>query len=450
MRSIRVFLATSIVSLLTLFNFVAAVQGYQSSMREADALFDNQMLDLALLVSNLDVSDERLRSLQLGDDLAFQVWQNNKLLAASANAPSVALHEFADGYDYANFNSYRWRTLARFDQVHEKWVFIAERMDLRFVLAENVVLQSVGPLLLGIPLVGLLVWAFVSRGLAPLRKLSSVLKAKPANDLTPINFGDSRLELDQVVASINGFVARLGSAMDREKSFSADAAHELRTPISALKIQLHNLASTVDAETDAYRELQQGIDRMQHLIEQLLALYRSSAEQFNTKARPVNLLDIAQDAVARLYPEFERKNQQIAIEGDEQLGREIFTIYGEPFALETLLTNLLTNASRYTPLNGQIVVSLSRHSDKVILSVEDDGEGIALEDRARIFDRFTRLSGAQTGGVSGCGLGLAIVRHVADLHGALVKVTSSRFATGTAFIVEFKIEGAVNNGKKDE
>jgi two-component system sensor histidine kinase QseC len=323
-------------------------------------------------------------------------------------------------------------------------------MDLRFVLAENVVLQSVGPLLLGIPLVGLLVWAFVSRGLAPLRKLSSVLKAKPANDLTPIDFGDSRLELDQVVASINGFVARLGSAMDREKSFSADAAHELRTPISALKIQLHNLASTVDAETDAYRELQQGIDRMQHLIEQLLALYRSSAEQFNTKARPVNLLDIAQDAVARLYPEFERKNQQIAIEGDEQLGREIFTIYGEPFALETLLTNLLTNASRYTPLNGQIVVSLSRHSDKVILSVEDDGEGIALEDRARIFDRFTRLSGAQTGGVSGCGLGLAIVRHVADLHGALVKVTSSRFDTGTAFIVEFTIEGAVNNGKKDE
>jgi two-component system sensor histidine kinase QseC len=449
-RSIRVFLATSIVSLLTLFNFVAAVQGYQSSMREADALFDNQMLDLALLVSNLDVSDERLRSLQLGDDLAFQVWQNNELLAASANAPRVALHEFADGYDYANFNSYRWRTLSRFDQVHEKWVFIAERMDLRFVLAENVVLQSVGPLLLGIPLVGLLVWAFVSRGLAPLRKLSSVLKAKPANDLTPIDFGDSRLELDQVVASINGFVARLGSAMDREKSFSADAAHELRTPISALKIQLHNLASTVDAETDAYRELQQGIDRMQHLIEQLLALYRSSAEQFNAKARPVNLLDIAQDAVARLYPEFERKNQQIAIEGDEQLGREIFTIYGEPFALETLLTNLLTNASRYTPLNGQIVVSLSTHSDKVILSVEDDGEGIALEDRARIFDRFTRLSGAQTGGVSGCGLGLAIVRHVADLHGALVKVTSSRFDTGTAFIVEFTIEGAVNNGKKDE
>lgn len=95
MKSIRLFLATSIVSLLTLFNFVAAVQGYQSSMREADALFDNQMLDLALLVSNLDVSDERLRSMQLGEDLAFQIWQNDKLLAASANAPVQALHNLA-------------------------------------------------------------------------------------------------------------------------------------------------------------------------------------------------------------------------------------------------------------------------------------------------------------------------------------------------------------------
>jgi len=159
-KSIRLFLATSIVSLLTLFNFVAAVQGYQSSMREADALFDNQMLDLALLVSNLDVSDERLRSMQLGEDLAFQIWQNDKLLAASANAPVQALHQFSEGYDYANFSSYRWRTLAKYDRSHEKWVFIAERTDLRFVLAENVVLQSVAPLLLGIPLVGILVWFF--------------------------------------------------------------------------------------------------------------------------------------------------------------------------------------------------------------------------------------------------------------------------------------------------
>ena len=125
MRSIRVFLATSIVALLILFNFVAAVQGYQSSMREADALFDNQMLDLARLVSNLDVSNDRLHSLQLGDDLAFQIWQNATLLAASSNAPPDALHDFIPGFSYANFDSYRWRTLAQFDQVQSKWVVTA-------------------------------------------------------------------------------------------------------------------------------------------------------------------------------------------------------------------------------------------------------------------------------------------------------------------------------------
>lgn len=449
MRSIRVFLATSIVSLLILFNFVAAVQGYQSSMREADALFDNQMLDLALLVSNLDVRDERLRSLQLGGDLAFQIWQNDTLLAASANAPVQALHEFSEGYDYANFNSYRWRTLARFDQVHEKWVFIAERMDLRFVLAENVVLQSVGPLLLGIPLVGLLVWAFVSRGLAPLQRLSLMLKAKPANDLAPIEFGESRVELDQVVASINSFVARLDAAMDREKRFSADAAHELRTPISALKIQLHNFAATVDADSESYRELQQGIDRMQHLIEQLLALYRSSPEQFAAKGKPVDLLGLAQEVVARLYPEFENKDQQISLESEAGTGRGALIIDGESFALETLLTNLLINASRYTPQGGQVVVALLRQGDKVILSVEDDGVGIALDDRERIFDRFTRLSSAQIGSVSGCGLGLAIVRHVADLHHATVSVASSRFSRGTAFIIEFDAEQTINHREKE-
>ena len=449
MRSIRVFLATSIVALLILFNFVAAVQGYQSSMREADALFDNQMLDLAKLVSNLDVSNDRLHSLQLGDDLAFQIWQNATLLAASSNAPPDALHDFIPGFGYANFDSYRWRTLAQFDQVQSKWVFIAERTDLRFVLAESVVLQSLGPLLLGIPLVGLLVWVFVSRGLAPLQRLSLVLKAKPANDFRPIDFGESRVELDQVVTSINGFVTRLEAAMDREKRFSADAAHELRTPISALKVQLHNLANTIDVDSEAFNELQQGIERMQHLIEQLLALYRNSPEQFAANSKPVNLLSLSQDVVARLYPEFEKKNQQIELESDAGLDHGDFTIDGEAFALETLLTNLLVNASRYTPHGGQIIVALSRQDEKVLLAVEDDGVGIPLADRERIFDRFTRLSNTDTEGRAGCGLGLAIVGHVAALHHAVVNVMSSRFSSGTAFIVEFQSAKAFSAGESD-
>ncbi len=437
MRSIRVFLVATIVAILILFNFVAALQGYQSSMREADKLFDNQMLVVAKLVANLDVTEEKLTELKLGSDLAFQIWQGDELLAASANTPNTRLREFVPGFDFINFNSYRWRALSQYEEMNDRWVIIAERTDLRFVLAENVVLQSILPLLLGIPIVGILVWILVSRGLAPLTSLSLALKRKPANDLSPLEFSDSRVELEQMLASINGFIARLEAAMDREKRFSADAAHELRTPISALKIQLHNLADSVDPKTPAYRELQDGIDRMQHLIEQLLSLYRSSPEQFEQNSKPVKLFDLVQELVARLYPEFEKKDQMISLEGDAEFEGEELVVNGDAFALETMLTNLMMNASRYTPKGGQIVVSLSRKAGRIRLVVEDDGIGIPEEDRARIFDRFTRLSSAQERGILGCGLGLAIVQHVATLHNTQVEVGPSRFATGSAFSIEF-------------
>jgi two-component system sensor histidine kinase QseC len=436
MRSIRVFLVTSIVALLMLFNFVAALQGYQSSMREADTLFDNQMLDLARLVTNLDVSPDTSTALRLGSDLAYQIWQDGELLANSSNAPAERLHEFVPGFDYANFNGYRWRTLARYDAARSRWVFIAERTDLRFVLAENVVLQSILPLLLGIPLVGLLVWMFVTRGLAPLKRLSSELRDKPANDFSAIPTRESRVELEQVLSSINGFVSRLEAAMEREKRFSADAAHELRTPISALKIQLHNLAETVDSRSPAYLELNDGIERMQHLIEQLLSLYRSSPEQFAAHSMPLDLSALVQDVMARLYPVFERKRQAISLEGG---GGDELIVLGDRFALETLLSNLLTNASRYTPSEGQVVVALARSTDRISLTVEDSGKGIAEEDHLRIFERFTRLINEQEADAPGCGLGLAIVGHVARLHGAQVNVTQSRFASGARFEVTFPI-----------
>jgi two-component system sensor histidine kinase QseC len=224
--------------------------------------------------------------------------------------------------------------------------------------------------------------------------------------------------------------------MEREKRFSADAAHELRTPISALKIQLHNLAETVDSRSPAYLELNDGIERMQHLIEQLLSLYRSSPEQFAAHSMPLDLSALVQDVMARLYPVFERKRQAISLEGG---GGDELIVLGDRFALETLLSNLLTNASRYTPSEGQVVVALARSTDRISLTVEDSGKGIAEEDHLRIFERFTRLINEQEADAPGCGLGLAIVGHVARLHGAQVNVTQSRFASGARFEVTFPI-----------
>lgn len=436
MHSIRFFLVASILATLILFNFIAALQGYQSSMEEADELFDNQLQDIAELVVNLD-TDAAVSAISLENDMMFQLWQGSHLLAASANAPGEAISDFVAGFNYVNFDGYRWRTLVQDDPATERWVVIAERTDLRFILAERVVLESVTPILLGIPLVGLLIWSIVSLGLRPLKTLSSELKGKQAHDLSPISHENSIKELEQVIESTNGFISRLSDVLEREKRFSADAAHELRTPISALKIQLHNLRDEIDPQNESYQQLQSGVERMQHLIEQLLSLYRTTPEKFAQNCHQLDLYAIVQEQIAQMYSSFEDKNQTLELVGDSA------QIEGDQFALETMISNLLNNANKYTPVDGNILVRIEASPSEVVLIVADSGPGILPEDRLRIFDRFYRADfTTDATRQPGCGLGLTIVAHIAELHHARVDLEDSEFKTGSAFRITFPKESA--------
>lgn len=431
MSSIRLFLVAGILATLTLFNFVAALRGYQSSMDEADLLFDNQLLDFARLVGRLDLAGSH-EELRLGNNLAFQVWENGKLAARSYHAPAEPISAFANGFDFSNFDGYRWRTYTRLEPASGHWVIVAERTDLRFVLAENVVLESILPILVSIPLIGLLIWLIVSHGLKPLTALSTELKNKHVNDLSPLRTTNKRRELDQVIQSINGFMARLHQAVEREKRFSADAAHELRTPISALKVQLHNLSGEIDTGSDAWRELQHGVERMQHLVEQLLTLYRMNPDTFAENCDTVDLYQVCENVIARQYSLVEARRQHLELTGEH------CRIFGEAFALDTLVSNLLGNASKYTPEEGHIRIAVHAHDGRVVLDVEDDGPGIAEKDRERIFERFYHSEKvAQGGEPPGCGLGLTIVSHVAALHHAAISVGVSSFGHGSRFSVSF-------------
>ena len=226
---------------------------------------------------------------------------------------------------------------------------------------------------------------------------------------------------------------RLEVALNREKHFTADAAHELRTPISALKIQLHNLEEDISPDNEAFQQLRAGVDRIQHLVEQLLSLYRSTPEQLAHNFCRINLHQLAQDVIAELHTKFETK-QQIA-----ELAGEPCMIEGDPFALTTLLQNLLSNANKYTPPGGHILVTISTEEHAVYLKVEDSGSGIPPEDYDKIFKRFHRLNNKPDGSTTpGCGLGLTIVRNIADLHHARIEIERSCFESGTAFIVIFK------------
>jgi two-component system sensor histidine kinase QseC len=431
-HSIRIFLVVGILATLTLFNFLAALQGYQSSMAEADILFDNQMEDIAQLVASIDIAASG-KEIVLENGMIFQIWEGDKLLVASADAPLEAVTASGVGFDYSNFDSYRWRTFTQFDAATSRRVIVAERTDFRFVLAENVILESIIPILLGIPLVGLLIWTIVSLGLRPLKQLSGELKHKQANDFSPVHYENTTRELEQVIESTNGFIKRLGEVLEREQRFSADAAHELRTPISALKIQLHNLSEEIDTNNDSYRQLHSGVERMQHLIEQLLSLYRTTPEKFAENCHRVDLFQIAQDEIAKMYGNFEKKGQALELEGHS------VEIEGDQFALETLMSNLLSNANKYTPAGGNILVRVVEKPTTAELSVADSGSGIALADRERVLDRFYRAdSTADDAMAPGGGLGLTIVAHIAELHHAQLTIGESEFETGVAFRICFE------------
>lgn len=430
MKSIRLFLIVGTVATLILYNFIAALRGYMSSMDEADTLFDNQLLDLSQLVAHMDIS-RITRDFRLGNNLAFQLWEDESLLAASFHAPDAPINDFVPGFDFANFDGYRWRTYTRYDETAGRWIIVAERSDLRFILGENVVLESITPILVGIPVAALLIWLIVGRGLKPLQLLSSDLREKQGQDLSPLPSRQTPQELGQVIQSINGFIHRLREAIAREKRFSADAAHELRTPIASLKIQLHNLAQEVDADSEAFVQLQQGIERMQHLVEQLLSLYRNSPDQFAASCKTLDLLAVIQDAAAGYYPLLEQKRQCLELEGESAF------IIGDRFALETLVANLLSNASRYTPEGGRVLVRVERLGTKVCLVVEDNGPGIPMSERSHVFERFYRGGASGGGNAPGCGLGLAIVAHIAELHHATVAIEDASTGTGAIFRVCF-------------
>jgi len=432
--SIRRFLIFGALAVLTLFSFIAALRGYQSSMEEAETLFDAQLLDLSRLVANLETTPAT-RDLRLGNNLAFQVWEHDRLGSASHQAPTTPITSRVQGFEFANFGGFRWRTYTRHDEGHDRWIMVAERSDLRFLLAENIVLETVLPILLGIPVTGLLIWWVVSKGLRPLEQLSEDLQHKPAHDLTPLAASTAPRELKPVVRAINGLIGRLGAALEREKRLSADAAHELRTPIAALKVQLHNLSREIDVHSDSFQQLEEGVDRMGHLMEQLTALYRTSPEQFSEHRVQLDLYALAQETVAYWYPLFQAKGQTLELVGAPA------QIRGDPFALDTLLANLISNASKYTPAHGHVQVSVKTLPGGVVeLLVQDDGPGIDAAEHSRIFERFYRADHAIEG-VPGCGLGLTIVQHVAELHQATVTVGSSSFKTGAAFRVVFPAEG---------
>lgn len=445
MNSIRRFLVIVLLAIIILANFIAALRGYLSSMDEAEALFNQRLMQQVDLLNYALPGLLHTRATNSGvlilpstdtatqASLEFQMVDNEGvLLARSDIMPEDSVAPLKAGFSYRNFNGYRWHILVAPSANQQAWFILAERDDQRYRLAETMILQAVYPMVVAIPIIGVIVWLILVLGLRPIATFATELRKREATDLHPIPESDVPKELLPLAQSANELLRRLDASFAREKRFSGDAAHELRTPIAALKIHCDNLLQELLPVPESALKVKEGIERMGYLVEQILLLNRTAPDHFMGKFARVNLTTLAKKVITENSAGLESKHHSIEFDGDN------CWIMGDQLALETLLGNLLGNAIKYTPAYGQIAVNTWQRGTDVVLEVMDNGPGIAEGQHERVFDRFYRVGGDRHNSQApGCGLGLSIVKQVVDLHCARITLTRSRFASGLLVIITF-------------
>lgn len=438
MSSLRRFLLVTVLATLVLVNFLSAIHGYQRSMAAASAMLDDKLKGYAHQLLSMPLQEKALPAAS-DDGPAFQLQDvGGRIFWRSSQSP-VHVLDAADGFSEINFGGFRWRAYAEQSAHPDRRVVVAERVDLRFGLTERVVIESILPMLLSLPLAGLLIWLIVSYGLRSLKELARKLRQKSSDDLQAISLSEVPNELAPVLDSVNSLMARLQAAFERERRFSADAAHELRTPITAIRMHVHNAISEPETAAESLSQLQLDVQRLSHLVEQMLDLHRTEPDSYTGHFEAVDLAVLVRAMVAKHYPMFVDKGQAITFSGQAP------PVQGDRFALEILLRNLLSNANKYTPKGGEIQVHLCADGRGVRLSVADNGPGIDEADRARIFERFYRAGGDRhSSGESGCGLGLSIVSHIAELHRAQLQLGVGIGGEGLCVSVIFPPSGQVS------
>jgi len=442
-KSIRVFLIVTLLSIITLVNFLAALHGYRKGMREAERLFDSHLIHYAQIVTALIAQGGRVdirfspnvvfnkNLLEESESaLVFQIWdEDGHLLSRPENAPDKKLANLKPGYNEINFNGYRWRSVILDNDPSGFRIMVAQRMDVRYRLAEKIILVSVLPVILGLPFVAALIWLIVKFGLGPVDALAKQITHKEMHDLRPIVMDVVPAELTLLVETINQLFRRLETSFNKEKRFASDAAHELRTPIAALKIHVENMLIESEDSSNDLIILKQNADRMGHVVEQILNLNRTSPDHYKAKWNRIDLCELVLKimSTASIQNVIRDKKQDLCCDAT------LSEIFGDEATLELLLLNVVENAIKYTPEFGEIAIKVVANKNHVRFSVSDSGPGIPEEKYAQVFERFYRLGGDHhNSGVLGCGLGLSIVKQIAELHHAEVRLSASQYASGLA------------------
>lgn len=418
---------------LKLFNQFAAVRTVNKN--ESIEQMQKYIVDVESLKQQLSSLTKNIAKSKnvIPTDYQLQIWndQTHTLILHSTITPNLEFFKYPTGFNNFSIGKKKGRVFV----YHDKELHLTYALSLTYeivdIFEDDLVLTTIIALLLAAPFVGLFIWLIVSRGLASITQVTNEVKRRLPHNLTPVNIKEIPKEIQPLAIELNNLFTKLQEAFIREKRFASDAAHELKTPLAALKIQAQVALNTDD--TDELRSslinVVKGVDRSTHIVNQLLTLSRALPEA-STKKELVSLNKEATTIITDVIYFAKQKNIELELIAPDAAQ----FVEGNPITIGVLIRNLVDNAIRYTPRGGLVQIVIESNDKNVKLKVIDNGRGISEDMREKVFDRFFRVLGTEE---AGCGLGLSIVKQIAHHHNADIKLVTPPSGEGLEIDVTF-------------
>jgi two-component system, OmpR family, sensor kinase len=426
MTSIRGQLLAWLLGALVIAGLLIGYSAYQRAQQDIDELLDYQLKQLAFSLSHQSVANAPMPpGLLLPEpDFITQVWDKDGVQMFYSRPGLAIPMRPRPGFSNVEWNRQAWRVYTQLDGF--RIIQVAHPLSLREEMAASLTRRAVLPLVLLLPLLGVGIWIIVGHALRPLSSISSAVRARTPSSLEPLAQQDLPEELVPLVGSLNDLLQRLNRALEAQRQFVADAAHELRSPLTAVQLQLQLVkrAGSSEEREVALARLERGVQRSARLVQQLLTLARQDPQESQAGQESVDLDRLAREVIVDFEPMAQRDGLTLTLNSPGPLH-----VRGDGDSLRVMLGNLVDNAIRYTSRGG-VVVGLQQRGGEVVLEVEDTGAGIPAEERARVFDRFYRVPGHKVEEEEGSGLGLAIVKRVVDRHAGRIALDSRSAGSG--------------------
>jgi len=438
MKSLRRQLILWLAGLLTGVGVLAGGISFYFALQEANGLLDHQLQQIARSVdegSQLPAMQAQFKTEneeEKGKDFVIQVWVGNTRVLSSRpgfDLPRMSVSGFSD----LRVDHSKWRV---FTMIHpHRTVQVSQGEDVRLEVAAHSAMRVLLPMAVLIPLSWMLIGIVVNRLLKP---LETVIKAAAHRDVTnhsllPVE--NVPMEIAPLILAMNGLIARLDQALDAQRAFLADAAHELRTPLAALQLQIENLSPDHlrDDLDNRIEEIKRGSKRASHIVGQLLRISRYEAQNRPVVHSRIQLNDLVKSCIADFVPLAHHRGIDLGMIRDDAA-----SIRGNQEDLRILIGNLIDNAIRYTPENGKVDISVCVSGHDVAVEILDTGPGIPADLLPRVFERFFRVAGQET---EGSGIGLAIVKAIAQRESATVMLANRQDGHGLHVRIAFEPAG---------